>query len=136
MEERKHPDESPARAPQKELPVAFREPLPGGVERDAPGPGRFAQDATPALVARLGPGVERAAGQALVGVGDDERLVILEHRAEPVAARAGATRVVEREQDRREPWRRRAALGARGMRRKAAAVSLPGRRRRPLALPR
>src|SRR5207244_8414403 len=65
-------------------------------------PGGLAQNATVALVARLGPGSECALRQAFPGVGHDERLIVLQDGAEAVARRAGAPRVVEREQDRRE----------------------------------
>src|SRR3989442_4849779 len=99
-----------------------RQVLPRRIERDALGPRGLARDATAALIARLGPRIERALRQALPGLGHDERFVVLQDGAETVASRAGTPRVVERKQDRRERRRCRAAGRARWMSRAATAV--------------
>ena len=57
------------------------------------------------VVARLRPRIDRAVAQRALGVGDDERFVVLEHRAEAVALLAGAARRVEREELRRRRGR-------------------------------
>ena len=133
-EERKHAEEAPARAVQQEVPVALGQVAPRGVERDSAGARRLAQAAAPALVAGLGPGVERAAGQAAGRVGHDERLVVLEHGAEAVAGGACAPRIVEGEQRGHERGRGGAAVRAGGMRRVAAPVAVLERHGYPLAL--
>src|ERR1041385_9332653 len=86
-----------------------RQVLPRRIERDALGPRGLAQDATAALIARLGPRIQRALREALPGWGHDERFVVLQDGAEAVASGAGTPRVVEREQDRRERRGGRAA---------------------------
>src|SRR5205807_9476391 len=133
LEEREHAEESPPRPVEQKVAGVAVQVAPRGVQRDALRPRGLAQDAAPALVARLGPGVERAAREALAGVGDDQRLVVLEHRAEAVAPRACPPRIVERKQDRRERRRRRAAAGARRVRGKAPAVAVLERHRDALA---
>src|SRR2546427_1976652 len=123
-----------SRAVQQEVPVALGQVAPRGVERDSAGARRLAQAAAPALVAGLGPGVERAAGQAARRVGHDERLVVLEHGAEAVAGGACAPRIVEGEQRGHERGRGGAAVRAGGMRRVAAPVAVLERHGYPLAL--
>src|SRR3989454_3503601 len=91
-----------------------RQVFPRRIERDALGPRGLAQDATAALIARLGPRIERTLRKALPGLGHDERFVVLQDGAETVASGAGTPRVVERKQDRRERGRGRAAVRARG----------------------
>src|SRR6185503_18660029 len=61
---------------------------------------RFQQQLAARFVARLGPGVDRPFEQAAAGIRDHQRLVVLQHRAEPVAAAAGTPRRVEREEQR------------------------------------
>src|SRR6185503_19318532 len=73
---------------------------------------------------RLGPRVERPADDGARGVGDDERFVVLEHRAEAVAPGARATRVIKGEEVRRERRRRGAARGAGGMLGEAVPVAV------------
>src|SRR6267154_1833029 len=124
LQEREHAEKSPAGAVEQEVPGPFRQVLPGCIERDSLGPCDLAQDATPALVARLGPGIQRTLRQTLPGVGHDERFVVLQDGAEAIAPGAGAPRVVEREQDRRERGSCRAATGTRGMGGEATAVAV------------
>src|SRR5207237_8547495 len=50
------------------------------------------------VVARLCPRIDRTITQRTIGVGDNQRLVILENRTKPVALRAGAARRVEGEE--------------------------------------
>src|SRR5437660_12108993 len=86
-----------------------------------------------ALIARLGPRIERALRKALPGLRHDERFVVLQDGAEAVAPGAGTPRVVERKQDRRERGRCRAAVRARGVSREATAVAVVERDGNPLA---
>src|SRR2546426_7757850 len=115
------------------MPGLPRQVLPRRIERDSLRPCGLAQEATAALVARLGPRIERALCQALPGVGHDERFVVLQDGTEAIAPGAGAPRVVEREQDRRERGSCRAALRTRGMGREATAVAVVEREGNALA---
>ena len=89
------------------------------------------------VVARLGPRIDRALAQRAVGVGNDERLVVLEHRAEAVTRRARAARIVEREELRRGRGRARAivraleALGVHEARHRRVVVALRAGAREP-----
>ena len=64
------------------------------------------------LVARLRPRIDRAVAQRARRVGDDERFIVLERRAEAVAPLARAARAVEREELRRRRRRARAVVRA------------------------
>src|SRR5260370_30634203 len=92
LQEREHAEKSTAGAVEQEVPGPFRQVLPGCIERDSLGPRDLAQNATPALVARLGPGIQRTLGQTLPGVGPDERSVLLQDGSEPLAPRPSAPR--------------------------------------------
>ncbi len=81
-----------------EAAVLLRERAPGHVERDAPATGEPPQLGERAAVVGLVPGLDRAAGEALRLVGDDELLVDLDEVPEAVAGRAGSEGVVEREE--------------------------------------
>src|SRR3989440_2299887 len=133
LQERQHTEESTAGAVEEEMSGLTRQVLPRRIERDALGPRGLAQDATAALIARLGPRIERALREALPGLGHDERFVVLQDGAEAVAPGAGTPRVVERKQDRRERGRGRAAVRARGMSREATAIAVVERDGNPLA---
>src|SRR6267378_4315810 len=134
LEEWEHAEESTAGAVEQEMTGLPRQVLPRRIERDSLRPCGLAQDATAALVARLGPRIERTLRQALPGVGDDERFVVLQDGAEAIASGAGAPRVVEREQDRRERGSCRAAIRARWVGREATAVAVVERDGNALAL--
>ena len=92
------------------------------------------QDPPAALVARLGPGVDRPLGEAALRVGDDQRLVVLQHRAEAVAGGAGAPRVVEGEERRGDHGGRRVAAAARGPAGEPEPSAVVERQRDALAL--
>ena len=134
LQERQQAEESATGAVEEEMPGLVAQIPPPQVERDPLRPGGLTQDAATALVARLGPGIERTLREALPGIGHDERLVVLEDCSEAVAARARASGMVERKQDRREAGRRRAAIGAGGVCRKAPAVAVLERDRHALTL--
>jgi hypothetical protein len=102
-EEREHADKASRLLIQQETALRRGDLVPGLLPGDAARAGHVAQQAPAPDVARLGPWVDRAVRQAAGRLGDDERLVVLEHRAEAVAAGTGAGGVVEREQRRGEP---------------------------------
>jgi hypothetical protein len=64
-----------------------------------------------AFVARLRPRIDGPVAHRALGVGHDERLVVVERGAEPVAGGAGPARVVEREELRRGRGARVPSLG-------------------------
>ena len=134
LEEREHAEEAAGRSVQQEMAVPLGQIAPRRIEGDPAGARRLPEDAPPALVARFGPGIERPLRQALLGVGHDERFVVLEHRPEAVAPRAGAAGVVEGEQDRRERGGRRGAVRARRVLGEATAVAVLERHGDALAL--
>ena len=74
--------------------------LPGRVEVDAQASGLALERGQLRAVVRLGPWLDGAAADRLGGVGHHQVEVQLDDVAEPVARRAGAKRVVEREQAR------------------------------------
>ena len=81
--------------------MARLELVPGLVRIGAQAPGELEQQLAAALVPRLGPRVDGALGEAEVGVADDQRLVVLQHRAEAVAVGTGAAGVIEGKERRR-----------------------------------
>src|SRR5207244_12743854 len=81
LHERQHTEESTAGALEEEMSGLTRQVLPRRIERDALGPRGLAQDATAALIARLGPRIERALREALPGLGHGERFVVLQDGA-------------------------------------------------------
>ncbi len=89
-----------------------RQPLPRRVERNALALRELGERAPLVVVARLGPRIDRAFAQRPARVRDDERLVVLERRAESVAALTRAARAVERKQLRRRRRGARAIVGA------------------------
>ena len=92
--------------------VLLGELLPGLVEVEAELAGDALEDLLEeGRVAPL-PGLDGALAQAQLRVGHDELLVEDHARADAVAARAGAVRVVEREEARRDLGEADAALGA------------------------
>ena len=93
--------------------IGERDLLPRRIHRDPVLLRELGQRASLAVVARLGPRIDRAFAQRAIGVGNDQRLVVLEHRAEAVARRARAARIVEREELRR--GRRRAGAVVRAL---------------------
>src|SRR5688572_14927669 len=97
LEEREDPGEAAAARPEELLARALGQITPGRVHRDALALRVLGERAALVLVARRRPRRDRAVAQGALGVGDDERLVVLEDRAEAVAGRAGAARIVERE---------------------------------------
>ena len=98
LQEREDADVAALASVEQLPPVGRLELVPRLLRVGAEAPGEVQQDAAARLVARLGPRVDRAGGEAARGVGDDERLVVLEDRAEAVAPAAGAARVVEGEE--------------------------------------
>ena len=94
------------------LPRGGRELVPRHVHRDAFALRELGERAALVVVARLRPRVDRAVAQRTCRVGNDERFVILERRAESVAALARAARTVEREQLRRRSRRARSVVRA------------------------
>src|ERR1700704_427778 len=86
--------------------------LPRLVHRNALATRELRQSATLVVVPRLGPGVYRAIAQGTRRGGNDERLVVFQNRPEPVALRASAARVVEREQLWRRSRRKRTVVRA------------------------
>jgi hypothetical protein len=110
-QERKRAHESACRPVQDALLLRPGERAPGRVGVD-PLATRELDDRPPLrLVARLAPRVDGAVAQRALRVRDDEPLVVLEHRAEPVARLARAARVVEREELRRRRREPRAVVG-------------------------
>ena len=112
LEKREHPQVTPAGAMQQKVSVVLCKVAPRGIERDTSGARRLPQQPAAPFVARLGPGIERSLCERACWIGDDQRLVVLEHGAETVAARAGTPRVVEREQGGCERRPGGAAVGA------------------------
>jgi hypothetical protein len=85
----------------KQLPAhPHLEGFPGPVGIGAQLPRGVVEQLAAALVARLGPGIDRAFDEAPGRIADDEALVVLQHRAEAVAAAARPSGIVEREQQR------------------------------------
>jgi hypothetical protein len=97
---------------QQLLAVGVGQAPPGLVQRDAFALGELREHAPLALVAGLRPRVDGPVAQGALRVGHDERFVVLEYRAEAVARRAGAARVVEREELRRRRRHPRAVVRA------------------------
>src|SRR4029079_16862684 len=77
---------------QEPLALVRRQVARGDIHADAFLLREFGERAPLVLVASLGPGVDRPIAQGALGIGDDERLVVLENGAEAVALRAGAAR--------------------------------------------
>ena len=63
----------------------------------------------PPIAAGFAPGFDRALGQRLAVVGNDEVGIVPQNIAEPFALRAGAERMVERKEDRANRFKRSAA---------------------------
>ena len=114
LEEGKDPDVAALASVEQLAPHRGLELVPrlGGVGVEAPGP--VEQHPAAGLVAGLGPGIDRALRQAPARIGNDQRLIVLQHGPEPVACRAGAARVVEGEQGRGDRRGRRVAGAAGG----------------------
>ena len=83
---------------QQLVPLRHAELLEGTVHRDPFLLRELRELAAHVVVARLGPRIDRAVAQGALRIGHDQRLVVLEHRAEPVAPGAGASRRVEGEE--------------------------------------
>ena len=96
----------------EQLSLRGGELIPGLVHRNALATCELRQCAPLVVVPRLGPRVYRAVTQRAGGVGNHQRLVVLENRPEPVALRARAARIVEREELRRGRGRKRAVIPA------------------------
>src|SRR4051812_21006848 len=100
--------------------------VPGLVRVSPEAPRELEQQPAARFVAWLGPGVDGPARQAPRGVRHDERLVVLERRPEAVALAAGAPRVVEGEQRRRDGGCRSVAGAAGGEARESEPVGARG----------
>src|SRR5204863_5360639 len=77
--------------------------LPGRVRVEPVAPRRLEERLLVPLARRVRPRLHRALGKRARAVGDDERLVVFQDVAEPLALRAGAERMVEREEERLRP---------------------------------
>ena len=119
-----------------ELPLGVRQVAPRHVETQGRRLGGALELRETASIVRLGPRLDRAGVDRLGRIGHDERQIELDDVAEPVARRARAERVVEREQPRLRHFVRNAARPAleplaepvRG-RRRAGVVDFDGERR-------
>ncbi len=109
LEERKHPEVAAFLVMEQKLPVARRNVFPAHIQANAACTGGLAQQTPPAFVPRLGPGIERTGGEGAARIRHDQRFVVLQDGAEPVACGTRATRIVEREERRREHGRGAAA---------------------------
>ena len=98
LQEREDPDVASLAAVEQLPPVGGLELVPRRLSDRRRAPGVLEQHLPARLVAGLGPRVDGAVGQAALGIGHDERLVVLQHGAEAVAGGAGAARVVEGEE--------------------------------------
>ncbi len=91
--------EGPLAAPDPR-PVLGRQLAPGHVERDPPLLRRGEETVVQLLIGRRVPRRDGALGEAAPRIGDDPLAVDADHPAEPLAARAGTERGVEREEGR------------------------------------
>src|SRR5437763_10266587 len=66
-----------------------------------------------------------------MGIGNDERFVVFEHRSKTITGGACTTRIIKGKERRREHGRRATAGGAGGMLRKTAPISVVERQRDP-----
>src|SRR5213592_3279490 len=124
LEKGKDPQVAATRVVQQEVSFARRDVLPRGIEVDAAGTRGLAQQPPASLVAGLGPGIERAIDQRRLGVRDDQRLVVPQHRTEAVARGTRAARVVKGEKRWREQGRGAPAGRTRGVLGKAPPVTV------------
>ena len=97
---------------QQQLPLSRSELVPRAIYRNSFTLRELCQEAPLVVVTRFCPGVDRPVTQRAIGVGNHQRLVVLEDGAESVALRARTARVVEREQLRRRRRRNRAIVRA------------------------
>src|SRR2546425_4742877 len=91
-----------------EAALALAQPLPRNLEIYPGPPRRLHELALVPLAGRVRPRLDRARAEAEGAVANDERLLVLEDVAEALALRAGAERMVEREEQRLVPPQPRA----------------------------
>jgi hypothetical protein len=111
-QEREDPGVPPHSAVEQLAPNRRLEPLPRRVRVRAELAGRLEQQAAAGVVTGLGPGIDRTVGQAAGRIRHDQRLVVLQHGPEAVAAAARTPRVVEGEEGRRNRQGRGVARAA------------------------
>src|SRR6267378_1842370 len=97
------------------MPIAGSNVFPSHIKANAVCTGGLAEQAPASFVARLGPGIERASGERAPRIRHDQRLIVLQHRAEAVAARTRAARIVEGKERGRKYGRGTTARRAGGM---------------------
>jgi hypothetical protein len=114
LEEGEDPDVPPLPSVEQLAPVPRLELVPGLGRIGTEAAGELEQELPAALVARLGPGIDRPLGKAQLGIADDQRLVVLQHGPEAVAVGAGAAGIVEGEERGRHHRGRRVAGRAGG----------------------
>src|SRR6266550_8264369 len=95
LEERKDPEVAAFRVVEQEVTLARRNILPTHIQANAAGTSGLAQQAPTSFVAGLGPGIERPIGERAQRIRHDQRFVVLQHRTEAIAPRAGAARIIE-----------------------------------------
>src|SRR4051812_4265567 len=111
-EERKYSLVAATLGMEQQLPLRRWELVPRGVHRDPLALRELGERAALVVVARLGPRIDGAVAQRAGRVGNDQRLVVLENRAEAVALRARAAGIVEREKLGSRRRRNRPVVGA------------------------
>ncbi len=129
LEEGHDPHEPPRPAGQQGVAHLLRQVAPRGVDIGAELLGGGGEEPAASVVARLGPGIDRALGDAPPGIGHDQRQIVFQHRTEAVAGGARATGIVEREECRCHRRRRRVAPAARRVLGEALAPAVLAERR-------
>jgi hypothetical protein len=112
LEEVMNTDEASLATIEQLTPVRGLQLAPGLMGIGADGPGKIEENLAARFVARLGPRVYRAFGQAPLRIADDQRVMVFEDRAEAVTVGASASRIVEGEEGRRHRRRRHVAAAA------------------------